>query len=313
MTERPDAVTPDDRRALAEVVRAWLGARVGWRVVERLPGLSNRSYRLALDAAPGLDTRDVVVRLPGPRSHVAVDRARELHAARAAAQVGVAPGVCYADPDRGVLVTDWLAGTRHLEAADLDRSDRLNRTVAALARLHAAPVSLGRPLEPGAVLADYRARCRAMGTALEPGAATWISRAEDVAANLPRPARRALCHGDLSAGNVLVTSGGAVWVVDFEYAVDADPSWDLAELASSRGIDVATSAALVQAYRAAASGRWAEVTGDDPLGDHLRWRAVADAIAATWSLLAGERVLAGQRLAGCARMLEALDARGGQR
>lgn len=307
----------DDTRALAGAVRAWLGPEATWQPLGRLGGLSNRTHHVAIGGTGARGEtrppRHVVVRLPGEAIDPAIDRRRELVAARAAHDAGVGPLVLHADPDRGVLVTEWLDGARPLDGNDLERPALRARTARALARLHGMRLSLGASFEPGALLASYVARARARGQELDARAGALLERATGIALELPAPLRTVLCHGDLTPGNVLLTRAGEVCFVDFEYAVDADPAWDLAELASSRGLDVGVSDALCAAYRSAGNATAPALDDREALRTHLAWRVLADAIAATWALGSGHGELMEERLAGCARMLEAFDAHASQR
>ena len=56
----------------------------------------------------------------------------------------------------------------------------------------------------------------------------------------------ALCHNDLVAANIL--DDGRLWLVDFEYAVRADPILDLAGLAGLNGFGPSHCHRLLDAY-----------------------------------------------------------------
>ena len=64
-----------------------------------------------------------------------------------------------------------------------------------------------------------------------------------------RYAPTAFCHNDLAAANVL--DDGRLALVDFEYAVRADPLLDVANAAVMNGLGVEEQRALLTAYRRA--------------------------------------------------------------
>ena len=55
-----------------------------------------------------------------------------------------------------------------------------------------------------------------------------------------------LCHHDLVAENIL--DDGQLWLIDFEYAVCAEPLLDLASLASMNDFSTAQQDCLLDAY-----------------------------------------------------------------
>lgn len=293
-TLRPSA---EDRAALEHALSSWLSPIPPHRVVARLPGLSNRSFRVILEPRAALPRgADVVVRLPGPSPHVSVDRAIEARAARQAAGVGVGPAVRHADPASGVLVVDHVPGVRPVAAGDLGRPEVRCAVVSALAAFHSTS-ALGRELDPCAVLDDYRTSLGgAVGT--PPAVYRLLDRAQRVADGLPGDAPKVPSHVDPTPGNVLL-AGERVWLVDFEYAADADPLWDLAELASSRDLDPERARELLEA---------SDLTATDDAA-FARRRAVCDAIAGAWGLVTGNASTARERLGACARGLDALGIR----
>ncbi len=56
------------------------------------------------------------------------------------------------------------------------------------------------------------------------------------------------CHNDLSAGNVL-DDGERLWLIDFEYAADAEPAAELGNAIGMSGLPFTAVEQLVTAYR----------------------------------------------------------------
>ncbi|MDQ3547815.1 MAG: aminoglycoside phosphotransferase family protein [Chloroflexota bacterium] len=66
----------------------------------------------------------------------------------------------------------------------------------------------------------------------------------------------ALCHGDLSIGNIL-WNGDAVALIDWEFARDGDPAEDIAYLVAEQAVSPDLMADIAEAYVAAAGDPWA--------------------------------------------------------
>ena len=115
---------------------AALGRIPGWdaadcRITELTGGLSNRVYHV--HSADG----ECVVRLDA-RGGYRPDRRLEAKIMTAAAEAGLAPAVLYADPDAGILVTEYLHG-RVWQRAELQAHENLEALAALLRRVHSLP------------------------------------------------------------------------------------------------------------------------------------------------------------------------------
>ena len=164
----------------------------------------------------------------------------------AAARAGVAPRVLAADAASGALLTDYRDGAPWTPAQAREPSN-LERLAALLRTLHALPIDLP-------VFAAERIAARYLAAlpsyVREPSAAEWgdelltLTRRYDV-----RYAPTAFCHNDLAAANVL--DDGRLALVDFEYAVRADPLLDVANAAVMNGLGAEEQRALLTAYRRA--------------------------------------------------------------
>ena len=165
-----------------------------------------------------------------------------------AAAAGLAPRLLAVDPDRRMLVLEWLAGTPMSEAA----AQRAQLAIASLLRaVHELPVPPGaRPMSPRTWIEHYQAALAASGSQgvgrLAPRAAEWLTRLE---AEQKPP--RCVCHSDLHRLNVLVREPGrqeALVLLDWEYAHVSEPFWDLAGWSANNDLDAPGRRALLGAY-----------------------------------------------------------------
>ena len=208
--------------------------------VTRLGGLTNRNFRI--DSPEG----SLVLRLPGEGTGDYIDRRAEAYNARVASAAGVNAEILYFNPDNGIMVTRWLeAQTMSCEAfQSLGAVERAGR---ALARLHAAPAFQGR-FELFEQIDRYRTVLAGRSAVLPEGYTGALEQFVRVREALERhPVPLAPCHCDPLVENFL-DSGESMSIIDFEYAGNNDPMWDLGDLAVEGEFSAIQEQVLLQAY-----------------------------------------------------------------
>jgi len=229
-------------RTIEQVIAAvpeWAGRTV---TAERIAaGLTNTNYRVEVDGTP------LFVRIPGAATELlAVDRANELHNTRAAATAGVAPRVVHAIPAWDVFILEWLPA-RTMSNEALSAPGMPGRIAEVLRRLHAGPrfrddFDMFRLAERYLALVDEREIAIPAGYRER---MNRIPRIETALARHPRPT--VPCHNDLLADNYL-DDGERLWLVDWEYSGNNDPTFELANTAQELGWDEARTSELCSAY-----------------------------------------------------------------
>ena len=217
----------------------WAGRAV--RSEQVAAGLTNANYRVDVDGTPHF------VRIPGADTELlAVDRGNELHNTRAAAAAGVSPKVLYSIPAWDVFVLEWLSA-RTMSDASFGAPNAPARIAAALRRLHAGPrfrddFDMFRLSERYLALADER------DIAIPAGFRAHVDHVPRIEAALAvHPLSTVPCHNDLLAENYL-DDGERLWIVDFEYSGNNDPTFELGNTAQELGFDEARQAELCAAY-----------------------------------------------------------------
>jgi thiamine kinase-like enzyme len=225
-------------------VPAWAGRRV---TAERIAtGLTNANYRVEVDGVP------MFVRIPGASTALlAVDRANERHNTSAAAETGVSPRVLHMLPEWDVFVLEWLPATTMSNAA-FAAPGMPTRIAAALRRLHAGPrfrddFDMFRLTERYLALVDERSIPIPAGYREHLAAVARIETALAV-----HPLATVPCHNDLLAENYL-DDGERLWIVDFEYSGNGDPTFELGNTCQELGFDDARVHELCAAYFGSAS------------------------------------------------------------
>jgi thiamine kinase len=200
-------------------------------------GLTNRSF--LVDSG----SEQLVLRLDAEQTTaIGLDRHTELRILRNAAEASLAPQVRYAEPEAGILLYEYLPGPVW-NRASLDDDDNLDRAASLLRNVHALPAS-GVVLDPLAAASRYAA-VAARNTGLRAHTARWV----DIVRAAPEPAAGCCCHNDVIASNIIGDIGDhSLKLLDWEYACDNDPWFDVASLIAYHDLDRRQSDSLLQAY-----------------------------------------------------------------
>ncbi len=231
------SVPPDQLPAVAKALRAAFGTETldAWAPLSG--GLSGAgTWRIRVGGIAYLLKVDA-------RRHGLNDPHRSQTCLKLAAEACLAPRVRYADPDDGVVISDFIeARSLSLDYAGT-RADLVVELAQAARALHV--------IEGFPPLVDYLDGLDALvGQAGLSGVVpvdafdAW-PRLHEVCQRLePQPVSS---HNDLNPGN-LVYDGRRIWLVDWDAAFRADRYVDLAALANTFATDPASEALLLRTY-----------------------------------------------------------------
>ena len=237
----------------------------GWNAdladVEELKGgLTNRTYHVRIADI------ECVLRLDSEQSRLfQFDRACEVTILKTAADAGLAPGVIYSNPEAGVLVTEYLPG-RVWEESDLGTRDSLEALSTLLRTVHSLPAC--------GVRVDTLEVARTYERFLEKrqGLHSFATRCVEIIDSVPSRSDVVCCHNDVVAANVVQDE--SLKLIDWEYACDNDPLFDLASAIGYHNLDLDCASTLLDAYTGGADGE-----AKERLEEQLR---VYDAIQWLW-------------------------------
>lgn len=194
-------------------------------------GLVNRNFKV--DCPKGT----FVVRIAGTLSAGIVNRCEEAVNAKIASDVGVGPELLYYDETTGNMVIPFLTG--ETMSGEIFRTDdgRMIRAAKAIRRLHDNASPFAGCGEVFARIAHYRNVMRDKSLPEPDGfddAMREAGQIRAVLANRDLPLRP--CHIDTLAEN-FIDVDGRMYIIDYEFAGNNDPFWDLGEFAIETGID----------------------------------------------------------------------------
>ena len=220
-------------------VSVWRGRQT--TVSELSGGLTNTNYLV------GAEGDRYIVRIPGVSTELlAVDRENERHNAAAASTTGVSPRIVEVLEDLDVMVIEFIEGTT-MSSERLRVPEMAPRIASSLHRLHAGPRFL-HDFDMFRLTEFYLRACAEHEVRIPDGCEDHradVAAIEHALAARPLPA--VPCHNDLLAENY-IDDGAQLWIVDFEYSGNNDPTFELGDTAQECGFDADLRAALCEAY-----------------------------------------------------------------
>ena len=241
--------------------------------ITRLGGLTNLVHLVELGE------RRLILRIPGAGTEAYIDRAVEIHNARAAERAGVSARVIWADPETGIMITEAIPGivtmTPELFASREGAAARAGR---ALARLHGSGESFEFRFELFGMIEEYLGVLAGKDAELPAGYHEVVAAAGPVKEALAaRPAPLAPCHCDPLSENFL-DDGERMWIVDWEYSGMNDPLWDLGDLAVEARMSPALEEEMLRAY-------FGGPPGPAQRGRVVIYKAMCDLLWTLWGLI----------------------------
>lgn len=240
--------------------------------VERLGGLTNRNYRIAVDG------ECFTLRIPGDGTSEYIDRQAERHNAHVAADAGVNAEVVFFDPSDGLQLTRFIDDAVTMDAERFRDLGAVARAAEALRRIHCCGGEFASRFDLFGMMDGYLDLLRRKQAWVPEGYEIVQREAEAVRDALGRrPAPLVPCHCDPLAENFLDT-GRRMYVVDWEYAGNNDPMWDLADLSVEAGFDAEQDAALLNAY-------FGETPPAEQVGRMVMYKAMCDLLWTLWGAI----------------------------
>jgi thiamine kinase-like enzyme len=237
--------------------------------ISRLAGLTNLNYLV--------DGR-FVLRLPGEGTSEYIDRNAEAVAARIASEVGVNAELCFFDDETGVMMTRFVDGAATMNAelfADLGAVARAGHV---FRKLHTCGRSFATDFTLFPMIDEYKALLASKGARLPDGYDDVQAQTAAVREALEAsPVPLVPSHCDPLCENFLDT-GERMYLIDYEYAGNNDPMWDLGDLSVEGGFSAAQDAALLHAY-------FGGEPPADQAGRMVAYKALCDLLWTLWGVI----------------------------
>jgi thiamine kinase len=221
-------------------------------------GLTNRVYHVRSNG------QECVLRLVENHSGTfGRDRSCELAIQETASNAGIAPAIVYSNENAGILMTEYLHG-RVWQASDLESGENIESLAALLRRVHALP-SCCSALDLTRIAEKYEDYLKTRH-----GPHAFASNCARIIRERPIHGTVTCCHNDIVAENVIDSRG--LNLIDWEYACDNDPMFDLASAIGFHDLDEARQHMLLSAYAGGAAGELKERLAEQVrVFDAIQW------------------------------------------
>jgi len=201
-------------------------------------GLSNKTWLVVADGRKGVLKID-----NEPRGAPLNTRCDEAFVQNAAAKVGLAAKVILANDS--LFFSEYVEGTVWTRSC-LDKGGNLELLAAALKRLHSLPLT-GRSFDASIAARKYVDRVASLDQSV-------VEKCMQIVARMRLPQNLCCCHNDLVAENLITTPD--LKFLDWEYACDNDPFFDLATIVEHHELVDEQVVTLLDAYFDGDSRRW---------------------------------------------------------
>jgi len=224
-----------------DAIRNGCDSTVENMVVKRLDGGTNSQAYLVADGG----YRYVVRMREYQEVAIGTNPHTELQVHTQAAKQGIAPKILYADSHTGVLVTEHVSGAVWTKTR-LQTKEGVSAVARLLRKLHAIPLC-GAGFEGVTYALAYQRSLIGLAPEFRHAAAQCV----DFVRKHQNGERASCCHNDMVAANIV--GGAKPVIIDWEYAADNHPYFDIASLIGYHDLDSSVADALLLAYDGEAS------------------------------------------------------------
>ncbi len=201
-------------------------------------GLTNETWLLQKD-----DRKAVLKIDERPRQSPYNSRLDEAAVQSLAAEAGLANNVLFAD--KRIYLTEYIEGSTW-NPDDLDKEGKIEQLASALRRLHTLPLT-GRSFDAVAAAQQY-------AQTIEYPDKQLVGVCMDTIKNSRLPNYLCCSHNDLVAENIIATP--ALKFIDWEFACDNDPMFDLATIVEHHELSEGQARSLLDNYFGGSGERW---------------------------------------------------------
>ena len=242
---------------MSEAVESALARIPGWQGADYSAlegGLTNTSWLVSKG-----DRKAVLKVDARPRGEPFSPRRAEAQLQMRAAAAGLANAVLHVSDT--ILLTEYVEGTTW-SAGSLEVDENLDQLAAALKQLHSLPLT-GRSFDAISAARQYAAK-------IHDANAERVQECLAKIEAMPLPHNLCCCHNDLVAANIICTP--EVRFLDWEYACDNDPFFDIATIVAHHKLSPERAAYLLNAYFEGDGKRWqGQLARQAEFYDALHW------------------------------------------
>lgn len=195
----------------------FLGSISSFRALNR--GMTNELFYFMAGG------KEYLIRVPGEGSEYLLDRSQEARVYKELRGMDITDRYVCIDPSTGFKITEYIADAHTCDTRDMDE---VGRCIRHLRALHERAIKTEKVFDPFEMLEHYERSCMHDISRWVPDYAarrSEVAELKELIDSLPR--RSVLCHVDPVHENFLIRDGD-IFLIDWEYAAQADPDMDIA-------------------------------------------------------------------------------------
>ena len=211
----------------------------------------------------------------GNQKLIGINQEAEVSILRAVAQMGIGAEVIAYIPPEGHLVMRFIEG-RHFSLEEIKTPSNIRRVTQVLKQVHGIEGFKSAPT-PFERIEDLIQNARQYNGIFPNDFEALLTQLNIIKFALTKVIRKpCLCHNDLANSNIL-EANGSIYLIDWEYAGEADPMFDLASFSMNQHLDQERDKVLIESY-------FGEMT-DVHLGEINLWKIAATFLEGGWGIL----------------------------
>lgn len=206
-------------------------------------GLTNTSYKVTIKG------KNYIARIPGSGTEEMINRILERKNCVIANQLGLDAKIIYINADNGVKIAEFIEGSEALTAAMTKREAVMEDVTKLLKRLHQSGVLFENDFNVFKEIEKYEKLIHEVNGFLFDDyhqTKQRVMRLEKMLDQLGR--EHVACHNDTGSFNILKDKNERFYLIDWEYAGNNDPVWDLAAHALESEFNKEEETLLLQKY-----------------------------------------------------------------
>lgn len=225
-----------------------------------LNSTNNRIYKIQTDK------QSFILRLNNRYTDIFnIDRKKEIKVLRNASLARIAPEIIYEDYRKGILLTLFIEGrTWHPE--DFEDQTKVRSLVKLLHRVHSLPLC-GLKLNPVEIANNYILKLDTNTDSYK-----FSKICLSIIKNIGYSENIRCCHNDIHPLNII--QGENLMLIDWEYAYDNDPMFEIASISSFNNLRTSTELMLLDEYFGG--------SGNYSMRDYLLQKKLYEAICWLW-------------------------------
>ncbi len=209
--------------------------------------LATGTSEVFLITAPGHPA--YVVKIPLPALQQLINRDNEYQANQTAAKLGISLPYCYFNFTSGISVTEYQSECQILNKSLMQQGNIWKKVIELLKTVHCLPNLFIQDFDIFSVIKNYRNKVNKNNLPSELSDLysfnSAIDKIEQQFKDLAIPPQP--CHGDPTLENFLLVAD-RLYLIDWEYAGNNDPCWDLATVAMEAEFNAEQEKALLSYY-----------------------------------------------------------------